>query len=95
MSYYSTFRGQLDITSDRSYPEELVVAAKNAGYELLPLSAIEKDVVTSLNAGTYAWFFDISGTRVLAGRGEPGPCQAAPRAPRLGRPPRLSAELDH
>lgn len=63
MTYSSRFRGELSISSDKSYPEELVAAAKNTGFELPSLDGLSKEAVVKLKS-KYSYFFVISATKV-------------------------------
>jgi hypothetical protein len=65
MGYYSKFRGELIITSNESYPEELVIAAKNTGYELPVINGLSKEGIKELKSyDDFSFFFDISATKI-------------------------------
>jgi hypothetical protein len=63
MAYSSRFRGELKISSDKSYPEELVAAAKNTGFDLPSLDGLSKENVDKLKT-KYSYFFNISATKI-------------------------------
>lgn len=65
MGYSSKFRGELSITSGESYPEELIAAAKNTGFELPSLAGLSKEALDKLKANNrYSYLFDISATKI-------------------------------
>lgn len=65
MGYSSRFRGELNITSSESYPEELVTAAKNTGFNLPSLDGLSKEALKGLKANPYySFLFNISATKI-------------------------------